>query len=166
MRLEGGNERQRKMRSAQGVFLFLLPFGRPLGRFAWLSLVPAPSLGLLFPLELTPWFPCSLLSSRYCAVRSSSVCCSDGRGGCPRSWRNRSTSFLAIAYSPSESWLILARRASHSRSRVASARSAWSLSELTSCRHFNRRARSLSSLRRVSGRAFAKREPRTCSSAP
>lgn len=116
------------------LVLFLLPFGRPLGRLAagCPSPVPEPSSpppprleeeGVLTAAAASVcWrssfrYLCKRLDVQHSAVDhkleahawdfSSRVCCKLGRGGWPSSWRSLSTSAFAVAYSPSLRDLIL-----------------------------------------------------------
>lgn len=74
---------------------FLLPFGRPRGRFA----VPGcTSGGVSLVVRFSPFIR---RSRKYWDVFSSNVVCRGGNGGCPSSTRRRSTSRFAVAYSPS-----------------------------------------------------------------
>jgi hypothetical protein len=94
---------------------FLLPLGRPRGRFVLVA--GAPSGNISSAVRLLCNSPprrrsCRYLSQladcrsfirlrAYCCDFSSSVACKVGSGGCPSSTRSESTSRFAVEYSPS-----------------------------------------------------------------
>jgi hypothetical protein len=95
---------------------FLLPLGRPRGRFVFVAGAPSGTISSAVRLLCSspprrrscrylssPLADCrSFISPRaYCCDFSSSVACKVGSGGCPSSARSASTSRFAVEYSPS-----------------------------------------------------------------